>query len=276
MRSILDVFSAFRGKEVGPAISVKVEPYPCVSNYHWTPENGSRNFGDHLNIVVCGAMARKFGYTFEDEVSISRRLLAIGSVMHYAEDGDVIWGTGVNGKVPLEYIRARRLDIRAVRGPKTRNILVDMGMTVPKVFGDPALLVPSLFENRFTVKAMQDYIVIPNLHDLPLVSDTERLVSPLWGWNRVVERIASAKFVVASSLHGIILAEAMGVPARYTRLSETESRFKYDDYAQGTGRDELIPAFSIEEALTLGAHPPMECDIEELKRAFPIDLWAKN
>lgn len=248
-------------------------PYAMVEQFHWEPASGLRNFGDYLGKIIVSAVAQTHGLTLDDEVPQPRRLLAIGSILHFAQDGDVAWGSGINGKIPLERITARKLDVRAVRGPKTAGALRNLGLEVPDVFGDPALLVPHLFADRFTVDPSQDYIVIPNLHDLAMVAPSDRRVSPLWGWNRVVERIVKAKFVVASSLHGIILAEAFGVPARYVRLSETENQFKYDDYAQGTGRAELSPATSIEHALDLGAHPPIEFDAQPLLAAFPYDLW---
>ena len=248
-------------------------PYPSIEVIHWRPKNGTRNFGDHLSSIVVAAAALEYGLTLEDEVDSDRRLIAIGSSMHFAHDGDTIWGSGVNGKMPASAITARSLDIRAVRGPKTAAILRDMGLTVPNVFGDPALLVPRFFGQRFKVAPTRDYVIVPNLHDLPLITDKARLVSPLWGWNRCVEAILSARLVIASSLHGIILAEAFGVPARYLRLSETEARFKYDDYAQGTGRSELLPAHSIEQALAEPPHDPIDFDAQALVDAFPRDLW---
>jgi pyruvyltransferase len=142
------------------------------------------------------------------------------------------------------------------------------------VFGDPALLLPRYFGARFRVAPVRDYIFIPNLNDLKTHGHLENLVSPLSGWNRCIEAICSAKLVIASSLHGIILADAFGVPARYVRLTETESQFKYDDYAQGTGRRALVPARSIAEAREMAGHEPMRFDPEPLIRAFPYDLWA--
>jgi len=250
-------------------------PYPMVELFHWEPKDGSRNFGDHLSKIVVSGVGMMRGVTLDDEVRTARRLLGIGSILHFANDGDVIWGSGINGKVASGDIPARQLDIRAVRGPKTAARLRDMGMSVPDVFGDPALLVPRLFKDRFIPTPNRDYVIVPNLHDLPLVTDQTRLVSPLWGWNRCIEEILSAKFVIASSLHGLILAEAFGVPARYLRLSETESTFKYDDYAQGTGRASLDPVRSVEEALGEGPHPAINFDADALIAAFPFDLWQR-
>lgn len=45
------------------------------------------------------------------------------------------------------------LDIRSVRGPVTRNILMDLGYDVPSVYGDPAILLP-LFYNPIVEKNM--------------------------------------------------------------------------------------------------------------------------
>lgn len=249
-------------------------PYPVVEIESWAPLDGRRNFGDHLSIVIASAVAARKGLTFEDEVSRHRRMLAIGSILHYARDGDTVWGSGVNGKIPLEEIVARRLDIRAVRGPKTAEVLRGMGHQVPDVFGDPGLLLPTLFGDRFRPQPSRDVIFVPNLHDWKLVASDPRAVSPLGGWNRVVEEILTARFVAASSLHGLIVAEAYGIPARYVRLSEIEGRFKYDDYAQGTGRKTLEPAESIEEAVAMGGHPPIKFDPEALLAAFPYDLWS--
>ncbi len=251
-------------------------PYPSVELIHWQPRDGTRNFGDHLSQVIVAAVARTRGFTLDDEVPVHRRMIAIGSSLHLAHDGDTIWGSGVNGKIAVEAIRARGLDIRAVRGPKTAQTLRGFGMTVPNVFGDPGLLVPHFFGARFPVVPTRDYVIVPNLHDLSLIADGDRLVSPLWGWNRCVAAIVSARLVVASSLHGLIIAEAFGIPARYLRLSETESQYKYDDYAQGTGRAELAPARSVEQALNEAPHDPIEFDREALLAAFPYDLWTRS
>jgi pyruvyltransferase len=80
--------------------------------------------------------------------------------------------------------------------------------------------------------------------------------------------------VVASSLHGVVVAEAFGVPARFVRLSETESLLKYEDYLLGTGRTDEPFAKSIDEALDMGGMPPPRFDAEGLMAAFPFDLWS--
>lgn len=248
-------------------------PYPQVSLVSWKPQGAARNFGDHLSMIVVAEMLRRRGLTPDDETAEAARLLAIGSILHFARDGDVVWGSGVNGKIALDRLSARDLDIRAVRGPKTAAVLAKRGFDVPAIYGDPGLLVPTLFGDRFRAEPRQRYVVVPNLHDLPMLAGHPSVVSPLQGWNRCIHQICQAEFVVASSLHGIVIAEAFGIGARYLRVSEKEGLFKYDDYALGTGRERLEPARSIDEALAMGPHPPIVFSPGRLMDAFPYDLW---
>lgn len=248
-------------------------PYGHVSLFHWRPDDGTVNFGDHLSPVVVSRVLGLRGLTLDDEVERPARLLAIGSILHFARDGDVVWGSGVNGKVPEACFSARRLDIRAVRGPLTEDFLRRRGHRVPAVYGDPGLLLRQLFPERFRPRAERPFVFVPNLHDLDLVAGHPAVVSPLSGWNTVLARILEARLVLASSLHGIVVAEAFGIPARYVRLSSTESLFKYQDYYAGTGRERFEYATSLAQGLEMGGMAPGGFDPAPLLAAFPWDLW---
>jgi pyruvyltransferase len=250
--------------------------YPHVELFFWKPEGSHLNFGDHLARVIVTKLLAAHGHVLEEETAESRRLFAVGSVLHFAEDNDVVWGSGVNGKIDPAQHRFRTLDVRAVRGPLTRNFLMERGIAVPEIYGDPALLLPMLFPERFARHTQSPYVVVPNLHDLKLAQDARmrHIVSPILSWNRCVTEILKGELVISSSLHGIIIAEAYGIPARYLRLSDTENIFKYNDYMLGTGRTAIEPAESVEEALEMGGMPPPVFDPEALLAAFPIDLWS--
>ncbi|ATE60896.1 polysaccharide pyruvyl transferase family protein [Thauera sinica] len=256
-----------------PAIMPHGLPYGHVSLFHWRPADGSVNFGDHLSRIVVARVLGTRGMTLDDEVGQAARLLAIGSILHFAGDGDIVWGSGINGKVPESSFTARRLDIRAVRGPLTEEFLRRRGHAVPMVFGDPALLVRHLFPERFRPTGERPYVFVPNLHDLKLVADSPHVVSPLAGWNTVIAEILKARLVLASSLHGLVIAESFGIPARYVRLSETENLFKYLDYYYGTGRSRFDYATSIPQALEMGGMPSFGFNPGPLLAAFPWDLW---
>lgn len=262
-----------RLRQVSPSYD---DRFPTIELFEWRPYGGATNFGDHLGKVVASRLINKAGHMPDEEVPQSRRLFTVGSVIHFAETDDVIWGSGVNGKLPRDQHKFKTLDVRAVRGPKTATFLRELGVAVPNIYGDPALLVPTLFSDRFRVKPRRPAVFIPNLHDLSIAKTDLPIVSPLRGWNHVIKMIVGSEMVVSSSLHGIVLAEAFGIPARYVRLSETEHPFKYDDYAQGTGRASLKPAKSINHALDMGGMPPIDFSPDELLKAFPLDLWRDD
>ena len=255
-------------------------PYPSVSLFNWKPKDGTLNFGDELSEVVTTLMLASQGRTLLDEVREEKRLFTIGSILHFADNDAVVWGSGINGKIDPALHRFERLDVRAVRGPRTYERLKARGISCPDVFGDPALLLPS-FCSPQSAQALHDAIFIPNLNDLKAISGlvmepSITLVSPLLSWNRVLQHIVSSKLVLSSSLHGVILAESFGVPCRYVRISEVENMFKFLDYFEGTGRFDLEYATCLSEGLEMGGANNLFYDATKLKEAFPFDIWESR
>lgn len=252
------------------------EDHPTIELLYWRPERGS-NFGDELSRVIVSLMLAKKGLTPFDELPRSRRMLAIGSILHLAADDTVVWGSGRNGVIPDRAHFFDRLDVRAVRGPKTAAFLRSRGLAAPEVYGDPALLLPRLVGGRFPLGSGRGAAFVPNLNDfragLDLSGVDLPVVDPRRSWNLVVPEILAYDYIVASSLHGLIVAEAFGIPARFVRLTEEESPFKYEDYYLGTGRDGFRFARSIAEALDMGGERPPEIDLDLLAGAFPYDIW---
>ncbi len=251
--------------------------FPHVELFYWTPSGGRLNFGDHLSRVIVSKLLADHQHLLEEETARARTLFAIGSVLHFAQSSDVVWGSGVNGKIAAAEHRFETLDVRAVRGPLTRDFLQQRGIAVPEVYGDPALLMPTLFPDRFARDPQSPYVFVPNLHDLEIAREKgiANIVSPLDAWNRCIAEILRGEMVIASSLHGLIIAEAYGIPARYLRLSPEENIFKYNDYVMGTGRGAIEAATSVEEALEMGGMPPPVFDAQRLLAAFPLDLWQE-
>lgn len=242
--------------------------------YYWKSSDGV-NFGDYLSSVVVTKIAADHGFIIDEELAAPKRLLAVGSILHFARDDDIIWGSGVNGKVDPQLHTFKRLDVRAVRGPLTRDFLRQRGVTVPEIYGDPALLLPVLLPERFKRDELnaKGTWVVPNLHDLAVVSGLKNVISPLQRWSKVIDKIINAEFIISSSLHGLVIADAFGVPCRYVRLSQIENIFKYNDYAQGVGRTEFVYASSISEAEEMGPMPPVTVNVTPLLKAFPFDIW---
>lgn len=257
-------------------------PYPTAWLYQWRPEHGNHvNFGDELSLVIVELMLARRGATLIDEIPTAQRLYTVGSALHMAKDGSVIWGTGLHGASYVEHHVYKTLDIRAVRGPLTAKFLKARHLDVPDVYGDPGLLVPHLDQGRFSRTKKYGTCIVPHLNDMEFVEREGladripglRIVDPRRAWNTVVQDILEHEFVVSSSLHGVILAEAYGIPARYVRMTEKEDILKYHDYYLGTGRI-LQYARTVEEALEMGGAEPLVFDPGPLMAAFPYDLWG--
>ncbi len=236
------------------------------------------NFGDELSLkIVERIVGHEINVLSHAEVPLcNKKLLALGSLLILSRDGDVLWGTGMNVKrLDLKYFRFSDLDIRALRGPKTRQFLIDnFGIEPAEVYGDPALLMSHLFpEFQRAEVPLYPFILIPHCSDLELYPKElyPYVVYPTDPWEEVVEKITQSAFVISSSLHGIIVAESFGIPARFLS-GRSEPLFKYEDYYLGTGR-ELTFASSIEEALQMGGMEPPQCDLVKLYEAFPFDCF---
>ena len=232
------------------------------------------NFGDLLGPLVVNRVLARHGLESARGLR-DCTLFSVGSVLHFAQEGDVVWGSGVNGKVPDGSYTFRSLDVRAVRGPLTREFLQSRGLEVPTTFGDPALLLPTLAPELFAAAPRDQHAitVVPNFNDIGAYGGEPDVLDPRSPLDVCLRRIAGSRLVVGSSLHAIIVAESLGIPARVI-ASGAEHPFKYEDYYRGTGRHGAEAAGSVQEAVAMGGRDFPEFDADSLMAAFPVDLWA--
>jgi len=236
-----------------------------------------QNFGDYLSLVIVGEITKRENLAYK-KVS-EKKLLALGSILHFANTGDVIWGAGVNGKMPEARHKFTALDVRMVRGPLTKHFLGQRGIETPDIFGDPALLLPELFPKLKHKPRKGKIIAIPNLNEMQVCYENLpahiKFVSPLLYWKRVVKEILTSELVLASSLHGVIVSEAFGVPVRLLKPVGGETLFKYQDYYAGTGRNLTEEPSSFADKVNENsgiALPAPVYDTVSMLRAFPRNL----
>jgi pyruvyltransferase len=218
-----------------------------------------------------------------------KHLGSIGSYVFTSFQHLTIWGGGLlfnpkNGskliyrlfKFLFRYPFSK-YDFRAVRGPLTRDVVIKYGHRCPDVYGDPAILMPFIYQP--TVKVNHDICVIPQFEtekDFRQKYPDYYVVSMNTNdYKSVIDAIVSSKKVITSSLHGIILAESYGVPAVFFRGLGKRIDFKYLDYYYSTGRKDVKIAESFEEALEMEPMPlPDLSELQEgLLKSFPYDLW---
>ncbi len=242
-------------------------------NLHWWQLHSEhQNIGDYLSTVVVDYMKKVTGVDDECKQAGRKHLYAIGSIIDGGYQNATVWGSGLRrGEQSYWWRRFRKLDLRCVRGPETRRVMMENGYSCPEIYGDPAILMPLIYTPNPGSKT-SDYRVVPN-HSFDCTSD--HLLSPITNdWQGFIDRIMESKLIISSSLHGIILAEVYGVPA--VLLNDHDMNlFKYRDYYYSTGRHDFPIAKSVEEALTLDPAPLPDFGKMQaaLQASFPADLW---
>lgn len=243
-----------------------------IVNLHWWQySNKEQNVGDMLSPVVVQYMIDSIG--LHDKSRKTRHLFAIGSIIDSGYQDATVWGSGIlNGKKKWWWRFFRKFDIRCVRGPETRKVLQDNGYRCPEIYGDPAILMPQIYPAPHDVIKEYEYRVVRHL---AYAQDARDSLSPITSdWKSFINEILKSKLIISSSLHGIILAEAYGIPAILLR-EQNMNLFKYRDYYYSTGRYQFPIADSVEEALRMipASLPDLEPLREGLISAFPVDLW---
>ncbi len=242
---------------------------PSVSICNYLPYRGL-NFGDELGPAVvdrileryfsqtsCRAATAKHHLTSEDSnrTQGKRCFFAVGSVFHYTQPGDIIWGIGIKTPVERNDLSSpfEDLDIYAVRGPKTSAALpakYTKSINMTSFFGDPGFLLPTLFPelllhqspaNNDTNVELLEFCFVYHAKDAGKIHQhlgeikQVLLIDPLQPWQDIFKILQSCKRVAASSLHGIILADSLGIPSLWIQFREgrlssySEGYFKYQD-----------------------------------------------
>lgn len=248
-------------------------------NLHWWSTNnkeGFENVGDYLSTIVTDYMIDRNEIDKRKKLTRTKHLYSIGSIIQGGAQNCVVWGSGFkNGNSDINlFIRlTRRIDVRLVRGPLTRDLLLKYRYKCPELYGDPAILLPMIYQPK--VENIKEYTVV--LHHDTIHQYDNSIETLTDDFTNFINMLCSSKLVISSSLHGIILAESYGIQAILLKDKSTQNLFKYKDYYFSTNRYNFPIANSIEEALTT---KPLEVPDftkirENIINTFPSDLWEE-
>ena len=238
--------------------------------------DGHPNFGDDLTPWLLP----DYGVAPVHRVAGRARLSGIGSILEFLPPGfdGAIWGSGLMYGEPHPLPRAHVL---AVRGHLTRELI---GAPDDVALGDPGILVA---RRRGRPRVRWDVALVPHGHHRqhePFLALAEsdgfrvRVVNIHQSASRVVREIAAADAVVTTSLHGLVTADAYGIPATWTALEPPLSggSFKFHDYESvltpgSTRFTAFDPRMSLGDLLASAATPsrPMvERVCDDLERSI--------
>jgi len=247
-----------------------------------TPQ-AQRNFGDALNPVLIEWITGRKPISAKQTLNIAGRPVycVIGSILdNIAVPHLVVWGAGF--KYENSQVKVSPASIEAVRGPLTRENFIRSGLDCPEVYGDPALLCPQFYQPEVTrdyrLGIVPHYVdkadpVLDQLRDHPEV----KIIDVEGGVYRVIDEINRCENVVSSSLHGLIVADAYGIPSAWITISDKVlgGGFKFNDYLASVGRAEMkslrLSRQTTPEELRRSCNGDrLQVDLAQLWRACPF------
>lgn len=179
----------------------------------------------------------------------------------------------------------KNVTIYSVRGPKTEDLIrknCDVQGSIGH--GDPGFLIPSLFpqyQKKTPKKQKQEakprICFVPHFQDKDYAElkqlPAKDVIAVKNKWQPVVDAIHNCDYVASSSLHGIIIAIAIGIPTMWFQFpegetSKTEGSFKYLDFYDSIGLLDKTPVGNFSLVFDHEAYDPI---IPELQRKSIFD-----
>lgn len=207
---------------------------------------GRLNFGDDVNPTLFARVSGRPARFATDQ----RRphLLGAGSILDRATRASIVCGSGL--------LRAPRGTVPAAEVVAVRGALSLAACARPEgvLLGDPLILVDGLAE---PVVKRHRYGFVPHVTSVGrwrrLDGRGRHVIHPGQSPWLVIEEIASCEVVFSQSLHGLIVADALGVPNVWVEPSAAMvgGRFKFDDYFTTLDR----PKMPVPEGRDIFAQP---------------------
>ena len=167
-------------------------------------------------------------------------------------------------------------------------MLVNRGIDCPRIYGDPALLYPRFYnpvvEQKYDIGIIAHYVDKQHPWLECAESKGVKIIDIQEGINQVVDDIKSCSLIASSSLHGIIAADAYGIPSTWIEFSDDVigNGFKFRDYYQSINRPVPVPVrinseSSIDQVADGANLKGIDIDLELLLNSCPfIDFGAIN
>lgn len=233
------------------------------------------NFGDLLSPWLVEKMTGR-SVVFND--GSSPCYIAIGSVMRRVRDDTIVWGSGCFGTEPKKQLNANA-DYRAVRGPLTRNKLRIAKIPCPEVYGDPALLVP--FFHYPQVERTHEVGVIlrwseREWNNCKFGSGIKKIYLKTDKVEEVLDDILSCKKIVSSSLHGLIIADAYGIPNAWLASHTPKGgEFKFYDYFLSVNKSRKSAPFDFSSGKVTLSNLLSQFDFDSRKIDFDYEALLR-
>lgn len=251
MRTLTEIFLSFK-KFKSRAIEKRLYLKEYLSlkghiyvNYVIPPGiKDNYNWGDDVNKYLIECISGKKVVLYRCAWLHHINYICIGSTLQWLGNRNaVVWGAGLRESLPMRPCK----EILAVRGPLTRSCLLNQGYDCPEIYGDPVLLFPKYYLPRVEKKYKLGFI--PHFSELgsdeikylESFEDTHLIYIQKYGsYEHFIDEVMSCEYILSSSLHGCIVADAYEVPnlwCKFTDYIAEENGFKFRDYYLSVGKN---------------------------------------
>ena len=206
------------------------------------------NFGDIITPFILDTIStNKITQIEKSQYYPYEHYFVIGSILDRATSETIVWGSGFISEDSK--VLSMPKQIYAVRGPKTRKKFLEMGIDCPEVYGDPALLLPRVYnpkvEKKYKLGIIPHYVDKNQiwLKQLDLPNDVIIIDIQVKNPKSFIDKLLSCEKIASSSLHGLITADAYSIPSLWVEFSDNVKGegFKFYDYFLSVKREEKAP-----------------------------------
>ena len=169
---------------------------------------------------------------------------------------------------------------------------------------EKGFLIPALYQDYYHLPTKSigvepaytqpRFCFIPHAHDLELdfiknPPPELQIISVKQHWRPMMEKVRMCDYVVSTSLHGIVVADALGIPSKWFQFSnsttqKTEGSFKYHDYLWSINRKNQDPERTASMAAfkrTSSYMGPIPAErrkeiVQKFMSSFPYQLFRKS
>jgi len=200
-----------------------------LKEWHWRPEDGSRNFGDEIGLQILEKLGYDVEYTDDPkEADIFTTGSIISYINEHGKEGAIVWGSGALEDDITDDFR-ERFKIAAVRGYLTGKRIDPINGLISAAKGDPALLAPLFW--RPTNALTWGLGIIRHHSDTNEYPMADVVIDSTESVADIIDKLTRCSTIASSSLHGLILAYAYGIPAmRIPRNDIIGGDWKYLDF----------------------------------------------
>lgn len=226
------------------SIMTSTRKHPFLLSYDWQISN----FGDILNKYLFSYLLESYKLVNYENANI----IGAGSIIQYNQkhirdrvtffsrkQPVNVWGSGLILDPIVPIVLKKRLNIYAVRGKLTANILRKCRYSdfYSNAYGDPGLLLPDILNVNSNLSSTEKIGLIfhySHKYQYHFYKDNPdfQVIDVQKDPFEIVQLINSCSIIASTSLHGVILAHSLNKPVVYaeTYPNLVGKNFKFSDY----------------------------------------------